>query len=280
MQLNRRFLTGSFAMMCFVGSLGLTANVEEQKIPDLTQMIAGVRANVASLHRKLPDFVCQEEILRRDIKGNETTKETRYLLSLQATHNPHDAANQFLESRDVISITTNGKDEKIRKYSPPIGLRGGFARDLFTFFDDPATSCFDFKPAITDEAKDRGIAVLDVSLNKNDGLQACKHIPADLSTARVWVDTHSLQVIRIQERTMHELEYSQPFAHTNGTYSFSPVIEFGAVKIHAVNYWLPRSKSVTFVKTKGSYSISYSAQYTDYHQFATSITIRTQQETN
>ncbi len=280
MQLNRRFFAGSVAIICFVGTLGLTANAQEQKIPDLTQAIAGVRANVASMHKELPDFFCQEEILIREIKGNETTKETRYLLSLQATHKPHDATNELSESRDVISITTNGKAEKVRKYNPPIGLRGGFARDLFTFFDAPSTSCFDFKPVMTGEAKDSGTAILDVSLNKNGGLPACKHVPPDLSTARVWIDIHSLQVIRIQERTMHDLMYSQPFAHTNGTYSFSPVIEYAAVKIHGVNYWLPRSKSVTFVKTKGSYSISYSAQYTDYHKFATSSTIRTAPEAN
>lgn len=279
MQFKRRFFASSVAMMCFVWALGLTANAEEQNIADLTEVIAGVRANVASLHKKLPDFVCQEEILRREIKGNETTKETRYLLSLQATHTPHDATNQFSESRDVISVTTNGKAEKVRKYNPPIGIRGGFARDLFTFFDDPTTSCFDFKPAMTGEAKDHGTAILDVSLNKNGGLPECKHVPADLSTARVWIDTHSLQVIRIQERTMHELEYSQPFAHTNGTYSFSPVIEYAAVKIHGVNYWLPRSKSVTFVKTKGSYSTAYRAQYTDYHKFVASSTIRIAPET-
>ena len=60
----------------------------------------------------------------------------------------------------------------------------------------------------------------------------------------------------------------------------TPVIEYPPVNIHGSDYWLPRSKSVDIIKTKGEYSISYMSQYRDYHKFETSVTITTIPEAN
>jgi hypothetical protein len=79
---------------------------------------------------------------------------------------------------------------------------------------------------------------------------------------------------------MHNVEFSTPLARTNGSFTYSPVIEYSPVSIHGSEYWLPRLKSVDFIKTKGQYSTSYTSQYHDYHKFDTSVTITTIPETN
>src|ERR1039457_5033933 len=140
MQQTHRFFVGSLATTFLAGSLSMTAIAQERKSPDLAQTISKVRENVATLHKKLPDFICQEEVTVRETENARTIEEKHYLLSLRAVRRPHDAANRFSESRDVISATVNGKAVNEHKYDPPIHwLRGGFAWDVFTFFDEPTS---------------------------------------------------------------------------------------------------------------------------------------------
>jgi hypothetical protein len=260
----------------------MTAIAEEGKKPDLAQTISKVRENVSSLHKKLPDFICQEEVSVRETENAKTIEEKHYLLSLRAVRQPHDSANQFSESRDVISATINGKAVNVHKYGPPIGLRGGFARDLFTFFDEPTSSCYEFNPISTSGETESNTMILNVTLNKNVQplTTECAHLPVELSAARVWIDLNALQVVRIQERAAQIEEFSKPLARSNGNFIYSPVIEYSPVSIHGSDYWLPRFKCVEFIKTKGQYSISYVSQYRDYHKFDTSVTITTIPEAN
>ncbi len=278
MRQTHYFFVASLAAICLAGFLSMPAIAQEGKGPDTAQTISRVRENVASLHKKLPDFICQEEVSVRETEGAKTIEEKHYLLSLRAVRQPYDPANQFSESREVISATINGKAVNVQKYDPPIHfLRGGFARDLFTFFDEPTSSCYEFKPISTPGAIEGNTLVLDVTLNTNVRPlpTECSHVPIDLSSARVWIDLKAFEVVRIQEKTRHEMQFSTPFARTNGDYTFSPVIEYFPVNIHGSDYWLPRSKSVDFIKTKGQHSFSYMSQYSDYHKFETSVTIMT-----
>jgi hypothetical protein len=283
MQQAHHSFKGGFAALCLAGLLTMTAIAQEGKSPDVALTISKVRENVATLHKKLPNFICQEEVTVRETENAKTTEKKHYLLSLRAVRQPQVAENQFSESRDVISATVDGKAVNENKYDPPIyWLRGGFARDLFTFFDEPTSSCYEFKPAGTPGAPDSNTLVLDATLNKNlRPLPAeCAHIHPQLSAARVWIDLKALQVVRIQERAGSTRQFSGPFSRINGDYSFSPVIEYAPVSIHGSDYWLPRSKSVEFIKTKGQFSITYTSQYSDYHKFETSATITAMPDAN
>jgi hypothetical protein len=100
-------------------------------------------------------------------------------------------------------------------------------------------------------------------------------VPEGLNAARVWIDLKAFQVARIQERTIHSVDFHGAFSHSNGEYTYSPVIEYAPVSIHGSEYWLPRSKSVDIIKTKGQFSTSYTSQYSDYHKFETTVTITT-----
>jgi hypothetical protein len=276
MQQAHLFLIGGLATICLAGSISMTVTAQEGKSTYLAEAISKVRENVATLHKKLPDFICQEEVTVRQTENSKTIEKKHYLLSLRAVRQPQDAANHFSESRDVLSATVDGKAVKENKYDPPVHfLRGGLAQDLFTFFDEPTTSCFEFKPVSTPATTDSNTLVLDATLNKNlrPFPAECSHVSEGLQTARVWIDLKAMQVVRIQERAGTTREFSTPFAHSNGEFTSSPVIEYSPVSIHGSEYWLPRSKSVEAIKTKGQFSISYMSQYSDYHKFETSATI-------
>ena len=283
MQRTHRFLVSSLAALCLAGFLTVTSIAQEGTSPDLAQTISRVRENVASLHKKLPDFICQEEVSVRTTENAKTIEERHYLLSLRAVRQPNDPENRFSESRDIISATKNGQPVNVQKNELRIlSLRGGFARDLFTFFDEPTSSCYEFKPISAPETTDDNTMVLDVTLNKNpQPLPAeCAHVPGALSSATVWIDLRAFEVVRLQERTTSSVGFSGPFARTNGTFTSSPVVEYAPVSIHGSVYWLPRSKRVDLIKTKGQYSISYTSQYSDYHKFETSAKITSVQQVN
>lgn len=283
MQQTHHIFVGGLTALCLAGCLNMAAPAQEAKSPDLAETLSKVRENVASLHKKLPDFICQEEVTVRTTENAKTVEDRHYLLSLRAVRRPQDPENHFSESRKVISATKNGQAVNVQENELRIlSLRGGLTRDLFTFFDEPTSSCYEFKPISNPEATDSGTLVLDVALNKNAQPlpTECAHMPGALAAARVWIDLKALEVVRIQERTTHSVEFSGPFAHANGEYTASPVIEYAPVSIHGSDYWLPRSKSVDIIKTKGQYSISYTSQYSDYHKFESSATITTVQEVN
>ena len=283
MEKTYRFFVGSLVMTFFAGSLCVAAIAQERESPDLAQVISKVRENVATLHKKLPDFICREEVTVRETTNAGMIEKKHYLLSLRAVRRPNDATNLFSESRDVISATINGKAVDEHKYNPPIHwLRGGFARDLFTFFDEPTSSCYEFKPVNSPGATEGNTLVLDAALNKNlrPLSTECAHVPEGLTAAKVWIDIKTFEVARIQERTGREEVFSGLFSRANGVYTFTRIIEYSPVSIHGSEYWLPRTKSVNFIKTKGQYSISYMSQYSDYHKFETSVTITTVPEAN
>jgi hypothetical protein len=274
MQQPFQFYFGSFAAVCLAGFLSATVNAQEGRTPDLTHIISRVRENVASMHKQLPNFVCQEDVSQQITDGNKTVEKKHYRISLQALHRPNDSTNQFSESRHVISATLDGKILNDQKYDPPIHwLRGGLARDLFTYFDAPTSGCYEFNPVRGGEATDSNTLALDVTLSKNTLPADCAHIPAQLSSARVWIDLTAFQVIRIEEHTGNSIDFSTPFARTNGKYVFTPVIEYSPVRIHDLDYWLPQRKSIKFIKTKGQYANTWISQYSDYHKFEASATI-------
>jgi hypothetical protein len=271
MQKTHLFFAG--AAVCLAGYLNLTVTAQEGNSPDLAQTISRVRENVASLHKKLPDFICQEDVSLQIADGDKTVEKKHYLISLRAVRGTQDATNHFSESREVISATKNGQAVNEKKYDPPIyWLRGGFARDLFTFFDEPTSSCYEFKQASNPGETDSNTLVLDAALNKNPRPE-CAHIHQGSSDARVWIDLKAFEVVRIQKGTGYELAFSGPFSHSNGKFTFTPVIEYAPVNIHGSEYWLPRKKSVDLIKTKGQYSISYTSHYSDYHKFETTVTL-------
>ena len=102
MRQTHYFFVASLAAICLAGFLSMPAIAQEGKGPDTAQTISRVRENVASLHKKLPDFICQEEVSVRETEGAKTIEEKHYLLSLRAVRQPYDPANQFSESREVI----------------------------------------------------------------------------------------------------------------------------------------------------------------------------------
>lgn len=242
---------------------------------DVASVVLQVEKNIAALRAKLPDFVCKEQIDMQEVADGKVVKVGRHVSTLVAVRRRKgDSDSGFAESREDISATENGKKVKAAGYVPPFGVRGGFAEDLFQSFDESTGKCYDFKFAGREEVRGHTALVVDIQAKADDqqfGSQ-CAHLVAR-STAKVWIDAESLQVVRLQKPTVKSLWFQGPFAKTNGEYLGTSIIEYAPVIINDVKYWLPAEKKVEFVRTKGQRSFAYQIEYSDFHKFDTSIKI-------
>jgi hypothetical protein len=248
---------------------------QERHDTDMASTVLQVQKNIAALRAKLPNFVCKEQIDMQEVADGKVVKTGQHVSTLVAVRRRQGESDSgFAESREDISATENGKQVKAEGYVPPFGVRGGFAEDLFQSFDESRGKCYDFNLAGREEVRGRTALVVNIQSKADDqklGPQ-CAHVAAR-STAKVWIDAESLQVVRLQKPTAKSLWFQGPFAKTNGEYLGTSVIEYAPVIINDVKYWLPAEKRVEFVKTKGQRSFAYQIEYSDFHKFDTSIKI-------
>jgi hypothetical protein len=274
-----QFHAGNFAVLCLTGILSTAMSAQQGRSPEFTLVVAKIREHIALMHHQLPSLVCQEDVSQQITDGDKTVESKHYVFSLQAQRRANDSTSQFFDSRQLISATADGKTLDTQKSSHPyIGLHGGLTRDIFILFDAPTTDCYEFTAIKGGESADGNTLALDASLSKNAPPAFCAHLPAELTSAKVWIDLTAFQVVRIEERTGLSREFSTPFARSNGSVESTPVIEYAPVRIHDADYWLPRRKTVKSVKTKGQYVITWASEYSDYHKFETSSTILPVQE--
>ena len=242
---------------------------------NVASVVAQVRGNISSLRAKLPDFVCKEQIDMQEIADGKVVKTGQHVSTVVAVRRRQGESDSgFAESRQDTSATENGKPVKAEGYVPPLGVRGGFAEDLFQSFDETRGKCYDFDLAGREEVRGRSTLVVNILSKADDrhlGPQ-CAHVAAR-STTKVWIDAESFQVLRLQKPAAKSLWFQGPFAKTNGEYLGTLVIEYAPVIINGVSYWLPAEKRVEFVKTKGQLRFAYQIEYRDFHKFGTSIKI-------
>jgi hypothetical protein len=159
----------------------------------------------------------------------------------------------------------------IRKYEPPIGVEGGFCDDLFILFDKENEKCFNFELAGSEKLRDRTALILQINAKENARLIGgrCKVFgPGEKNTA--WIDSESMQVMRIQRSPVKVGFWNGPFSGANGIYFIHPLVDYAKTAIKDSFYWLPAVKRVEFIQAKGPHSYLYVLDYSNYHMFQVS----------
>jgi hypothetical protein len=230
----------------------------------VAQLVSRVSGNVSDQQRSIPDFVANEEVTIQILESDKLIHETHIISQFQAVHS--DAKGQSNEQRTVISSTGDGKPQKRSGYALPIGVRGGFAEDAPGYFGGTNPGCFDFEILRQDQLRGRNAIVLAVRRKKSP-LADSSCAAARKVDATAWIDAETYQILRLELGEMKQLDYSVPFGRENGVYTFSPVIEYGEVKIADRSYWVPIEKRVDFVKTNRKVVYKYIVRYSDFHKF-------------
>lgn len=276
MKLRGRRLIAQFVVVA--GLSGLPFHAQEARGPAAADIVSRVQKNVAAFQILLPDFICDERVTSQTIEKAKVTEEERVISSFRVTRRKspvRSASPMFLESREVISATVNGKPTTVRNYVLPLGVRGGFSDDLLYFFDKEKEKCFDFELAGSEEIRGRTALVLSIRVKDNVGLIGgkCSSLPPG-KTSKAWVDSESMQVLRLQMFSTRILMYTTPWNRGhNGEYLFYPSIDYAEAFINGTPYWMPAAKRGEFVKSKEQRSYLYVVEYSNYHKFQVSTNV-------
>lgn len=255
----------------------LPVHPQEAAGPATVDIVSRVQRNVAAFQELLPDFICDERVTKQDMEQGKVTREDRFISSFRVTRRKSPARStspMFIETREVISATVKGKPATVRDYVLPIGVTGGFSDDLFYFFDKEKEKCFDFELAGID--KIRGRTALLLSIRVRDNVIRIGGRCSSLSpgrTSKAWVDSESMQIMRLQLFPTRYLQFAGPLSRWNGEYLIHQSIDYAEVLINGAPYWLPAAKRAEFVKLKGQRSFLYVVEYSNFHKFDVSAKV-------
>jgi hypothetical protein len=275
MSLRVRRLIARFAVVA--GLSCLPVHPQETPGPAAVDIVSRVQKNVAAFQDLMPDFICDERVTKQEFEQGKVTREDRVISSFRVTRRKSPASStspMFIETREVISATVKGKPTTVRNYVLPIGVTGGFSDDLFYFFDKEKEKCFDIELAGSD--KIRGHTALLLSIRVRDNVKRIGGRCSSLSpgkTSKAWVDSESMQIMRLQLFPTRYLQFAGPLSRSNGEYVIYQSIDYAEVFINGAPYWLPAAKRAEFVKLKGQHSSLYVVEYSNFHKFDVSAKV-------
>ncbi len=275
MNLRVRQLIAWFVMVAGLSCSAIHA--QEAASPTGVEVVPRVQKNVAALRDLLPDFICDERVTRQDIEQGKTTREDHFISSFRVKRRMSPGSSttpMFIETREVKSATVKGKPATVRNLVLPIGVTGGFCDDLFYFFEKEKGECFDFELAGSEKIRGRNALVLTIRVKSNAKpvVGKCPSFPPE-KTSKAWVDSESMQIVRLQLFPTGLLEFAGPLSRWTGKYVINQSIDYAEVLINGTPYWLPTAKRAEFVKLKGQRSNQYVVEYSNFHKFDVSAKV-------
>ena len=222
-------------------------------------MLEVVRQHVERLETSVPNFVCHEQITSRRYERGKVKEETRATSILTTTRSTKNGHGSFEESRADLVI--NGRPSKRNEISDPFVWRGGPAySDLhYLFNSDHGIECRTYKltGVVKLNSKNAYLVETHAAAGQRD---ACPDLPDD-SADKIWLDSQSLNVIRIES---FDPPTKTQAGDTGGLLTLD--VDYMPVVFDGAEYWLP-SHFISRVDFESSRHFQYEASFTDYHKY-------------
>jgi hypothetical protein len=241
------------------------------------QVLAGVRASIATTIAKLPDVECQEQAhsvylhngkVKRDMTLNSTLQARRMI----------DKMGDFAEERTPApGGSINGKPLKPgKKYSLPLHLTNGFGTTYEWDVSPKVEPCWTYK-IISGTAEESNLIGLQATPKGVDA-PLCGP-PSDGKVAILWLDPVSYQIRRLHFVDPHAKLHltGKIFISKYEPYYFVGTIDYHLVTLGQKQYLLPEKVHATaWAKELNSPDERvYDAQYSGCHIFRSTIKIIT-----
>ena len=166
------------------------------------------------------------------------------------------ATGLFEESRVVRSVNGKQPTRGTDNLSAPAILYGIFSNGL-NILSRQGRACFGFR--FRDARKNKQIVVDFADLPIGERVAGCP--PFEKTSGRIFVDSVSMHVIRIEKRTPdHEL-VPGVFGQWEWTEEYAPVTLLNRT------FWMPKSIRSRSVSDSGNFRWTFDATYSDYHLF-------------
>jgi len=235
--------------------------------PSLEETLRRLAENVQKFETTLPDFVCDERLTSRRIVDGATKAET-VTESLFVGRQPNERRSIFVEDREIQAV--NGKPvAKGRRLKGPYFFLGGFSSLLDITFSEKWAPFHNYR--VGEPETVAGKELLVVAFDTKDGQTEIKQTVegkqlASQDTGKAWIDPGSMQVVRLERRSLH----LPPAVR-----SLAVAVDYAPVTLDGKTFWMP--KAMRAEQTTNSKSPTQGvclAEYGNYRKFDVSVGIK------
>ena len=247
--------------------------------PTVQQVLAGVRASIASTIATLPNVECQEQAHSTYLHNGKVKQDVTLNATLQARRRDEKSDNFSEERTPAPGGSVDGKPLKPgKKYSIPFGVNNGFGTTYGWVLSPKNESCWTYKiiPGTAAEAKWIGLQVTPKGMDT----QHCGR-PSSGKVETFWLDPASYQIRRfdILEPQAMLNQVKKIFIHLYSTsdkpYYVVGKTDYSLVSLGQKSYLLPENvRATAWLKELNSPDeLVYDAKYSDCHIFRSSVRI-------
>ena len=223
----------------------------------LADALAAVSLNVKESQDLLPDFLCNERVTSTTFKSGkkQNQKVVESIFSIR----------QSRENREILSV--DGKPVKKGAKMPrlPVNISGSFNFMINTTFSPASLQWYDFA---LEQSPDAGRLVVRFE-TKKDQKEMIWNINGDgvaaHDTGQAWVDTSSMQVVRLERNLLNLARYASAWKITIDQTPFT---------IGERQFWLPKMFLTEITERDPRETGTFLAEYSNCKKFTTEITIR------
>lgn len=235
--------------------------------PKLAQILPQVQEHVKEFEFMLPDFICDETIISRELVTGLVHHETVIESAFRGTQHKDEKGRPFTESREIKTVDGH-PPLKGQQLTGPFIFGGGFSSLLDEIFSQKNQQYFSYKLAGAEKIE--GKVALVIKFETKEGQREILYREIYGSQAAVdgkgkaWIDPQSMNVVRL------EFQYLNP-PFQEGILEVS--VDYAPVVINEKTFWMPKTVTAeqTVPNPKHSVGGQYIASYANYHQFNVSV---------
>jgi hypothetical protein len=234
--------------------------------PKLEQILPRIQEHVKEFELLLPDFICDETIVSRELAGTFVQHEMVIESTFRGTQHKDEEDRPFTESREIKTVDGH-PPFKGQPLNGPFFFGGGFSSILHQVFSQKNQQYYSYKAAGIEKIE--GKIALAIKFETKEGQREILY--RDISGSRAivegkgkaWIDPNSMNVIRL------EFEYLNPPLGA----PLEVAIDYAPVVINGRAFWMPKTVTAeqTVPNPKHPIGGQYIASYANYHQFNVSV---------
>lgn len=259
--MRSRFLLGLGLLQLWLCYAGYSQS------PKLEQILPRVQEHVKEFEFLLPDFICDETIISRELVSGIVHHETVIESTFRGTQHKDEEDRPFTESREIQSVDGH-PPIKGQPLQGPFFFGGGFSSILDEVFSEKNQQYFSYKTTGIDKIEGKVTLVINFATKAGQREILYREIfgsqAAVSGKGKAWIDPNSMNVVRL------EFQYLNP-PFFEGVLEVS--VDYAPVVINGKQFWMPKTVTAeqTVPNPKHSVGGQYIASYSNYHQFNVSV---------
>jgi hypothetical protein len=256
---NRRlFLTPALLFLAAASAAAQTTP------PNVEDVLARARANVAASLATLPSVFCDEKITSSELHDGKVRRAMTFD-SVVTVRKTSSGEEKLTESREVRLV--NGKAPKEgKKYVLPITVNGGFGLLFNSFLSTAYDQCNTYRIVRGDDSAGNLLGLEVARKADSKRIAGCETL-SETAVSRFWLDPVSYQIQRIETTARIQ----------NGSHGFKTITgrnDFAAVQFGAKSWLLPASAHMNVtMEPESSEGFAFEAHYSNCHKFEASSSI-------